>query len=112
MSLCMEAQAWEVWIFRTGLQPSAGFKINIDAAFDLHLERHSIVSAATQVFEGLVEVELADAKAVLLGLQLGVDDDLCDVVLESDSSNVIKLIYGEPSFRNEKKKDRGTVKKY
>ncbi|KAL5790814.1 hypothetical protein ACOSQ2_005702 [Xanthoceras sorbifolium] len=39
-------------------------------------------------------VELAEAKVVLLGLQLAADDGLCEVKLESDALNVIKLIYG------------------
>ncbi|KAL5788467.1 hypothetical protein ACOSP7_005416 [Xanthoceras sorbifolium] len=101
----MEAQAWGVWMLGVRL-PLTRFKVNIDTAFDLNLERHNIaaiirdsrgvlVFVATQCFEGLVEVELAEAKVVLLGLQLAADDGLCEVKLESDALSIIKLIYGE-----------------
>ncbi|KAL5746833.1 hypothetical protein ACOSQ2_024130 [Xanthoceras sorbifolium] len=52
-----------------------------------------------KVLKGLVEV--AKAKAILEGIQLVVDDDLCVVVVESDTLNVIKLCTGEVVSRCE-----------
>ncbi|KAL5760363.1 hypothetical protein ACOSQ2_019201 [Xanthoceras sorbifolium] len=112
MSASIVARVWAVWMLGVGLKPSAGFKVNIDAAVDLKFEKHSvaavirnsrweIVAAAAECFDGLVEVEVAEAKAVLLGLHLATEDDFSEVEVESDALNIIKLISSEISSKCE-----------
>ncbi|KAK4839357.1 hypothetical protein QYF36_021342 [Acer negundo] len=61
-------------------------KINIDDAFDISSKRHGV--------QGLVVVEIAEARAVLLGLSLVVDKGRSSVVVESNSLSVVNLCKG------------------
>ncbi|KAL5743567.1 hypothetical protein ACOSQ2_026683 [Xanthoceras sorbifolium] len=61
----------------------------------------SLVSAVVKCFAGVVDMEVAEALAILEGLKLAVDDDLCDVNVESDAINVIKFCIGEVVSRCE-----------
>ncbi|KAL5797886.1 hypothetical protein ACOSQ2_002706 [Xanthoceras sorbifolium] len=92
--------------------PASGFKLNVDAAVDVRKDRHNVaavirdcnglsVDVVAKCFEGLVDVEVAEVKAILEGLQLAIEDDLCELIMEFDAFKVIKLCTGEIVSRSE-----------
>ncbi|KAL5749507.1 hypothetical protein ACOSP7_024110 [Xanthoceras sorbifolium] len=59
------------------------------------------VMATALVFKGGIDVELAEAKAVLEGSILAVDNDFLPLLIESDCLNVVSLCSGALSYKCE-----------
>ncbi|KAI9174594.1 hypothetical protein LWI28_019779 [Acer negundo] len=92
--------------------PTSGFKINVDADVDVSRcvssmrivtrnDSGNLLWAATKIFRGCVNVEVAEALAILEGLQLTDSDSRCLVLVESDALNVVNLCRGLFISRNE-----------
>ncbi|KAL5825766.1 hypothetical protein ACOSQ3_021829 [Xanthoceras sorbifolium] len=93
--------------FKGWQAPCVGaFKINVDAACNRSGSRSgagivirnaqgTVVDAAALVFQGFSSVEVAEARAILGGLSLAVDNGWYPIFIESDSLNVVRLCKGD-----------------
>ncbi|KAI9177317.1 hypothetical protein LWI28_013616 [Acer negundo] len=91
---------------------ASGFKVNVDAAVDVSRcvssvgivarnDLGNLLWAAAKIFRGCVNVEVAEALAILEGLQLTNSDSRCPVLVEFDALNVLNLCKGLSISRNE-----------
>ncbi|KAL5823849.1 hypothetical protein ACOSQ4_021749 [Xanthoceras sorbifolium] len=93
--------------FKGWQAPCVGaFKINVDAACNrsggrsgtgivIRNAQGTVVDAAALVFQGFSSVEVAEARAILGGLSLAVDNGWYPIFIESDSLNVVRLCKGD-----------------
>ncbi|KAL5776071.1 hypothetical protein ACOSP7_008997 [Xanthoceras sorbifolium] len=81
------------------------FKLNVDAALDKFNRRIGIgivvrdscgelILAAISSFKYIVDVELAETKAICEGIQLALNRGLLSLCVESDTLNVVSLCCG------------------
>ncbi|KAK1589554.1 hypothetical protein Q3G72_035244 [Acer saccharum] len=92
--------------------PASRCEVNVDAAVDVfgsvssvgivaRNDSGNLLWAATKTFRGCMNVEVADALAILEGLKLTDSDSRCPVLVESNALNVVYLCKGLSISRNE-----------
>ncbi|KAL5818224.1 hypothetical protein ACOSQ3_022121 [Xanthoceras sorbifolium] len=86
--------------------PAAVFKLNVDASCDV-LSGYSglgvvvrnaieiVMFAAAVPLKFCTDVEVAEAKAILAGIQLAVERGLLPLLVETDSLNISRLCNGD-----------------
>ncbi|TXG59670.1 hypothetical protein EZV62_014243 [Acer yangbiense] len=92
--------------------PASGCKVNVDDAVDVfgsvssvgtvaRNDSGNLLWATAKIFRGCVNVEVAEALAILEGLKLTDSDSKCPVLVESNALNVVNICRGLSISRTE-----------